>query len=572
MNYEVGKQYEMKVVDIRVDSAGYNYIALRDDESEYRVYNILKCQYENLPDTLYVVLKDIDPFGKLKFRQDEGRLNQEHYIVGKYYAFEVTDVKEDFNSKAPYYVIEDDFTSHRFYFKGERKYHIGDDCILEVEGVTDKGFLKLKEVVRPESVEVEPAVTKPEDISTQEKHSNIWTDLPVLDVEEGQNVELKTSIVFTPGTGIADIDKQLSAIVRELAAFMNADGGTLYIGVHDKTKKVIGIAEDYEHLNEGNDDFNGSYNKNPDGYQLKIRNAMDQMLPALANSLTNILFDTLGDKIFCKIEVRPSPRPIFMKGTLLYVRQGNRVKQLKGEDITIFIYRRMTISLREVLDPDDLPVSNNGLDLDTIVKAIKDIINERSYIPKDLPKPKDLDEVDYWIIWYTDGTWKHSKNKSAENDVYMQIPVSNNMSDPILAFCYATGRVSTIKLLDFKRGTRRNVRNRNGWSRTGDRPEDIFLMHATDYIVGYSVDTNGIESVKLHSISDFIPTDTPTNKGALFIPTTSQIIKFATIGSEHKKHLAHLIVPKTRRSNDVGTPLSSRRFSDELEYLQKLFG
>ena len=31
MNYEVGKQYEMKVVDIRVDSAGFKYIALHDD-------------------------------------------------------------------------------------------------------------------------------------------------------------------------------------------------------------------------------------------------------------------------------------------------------------------------------------------------------------------------------------------------------------------------------------------------------------------------------------------------------------------------------------------------------------
>ena len=96
MNYEVGKQYEMKVVDIRKDSAGYNYIALHDDDpnKEYRVYNILKCQYESLPDTLYVMVKSIDVFGKIKFVQDEARLNREHYQEGKYYAFQVTDVKE----------------------------------------------------------------------------------------------------------------------------------------------------------------------------------------------------------------------------------------------------------------------------------------------------------------------------------------------------------------------------------------------------------------------------------------------------------------------------------------------
>jgi len=32
MNYEVGKQYEMKVVDIRKDSAGHDYITLHDDD------------------------------------------------------------------------------------------------------------------------------------------------------------------------------------------------------------------------------------------------------------------------------------------------------------------------------------------------------------------------------------------------------------------------------------------------------------------------------------------------------------------------------------------------------------
>ena len=66
MNYEVGKQYEMKVVDIRKDSAGHNYIALHDDNpsKEYRGYNILKCQLDSLPDTMYVMVKSIDVFGR----------------------------------------------------------------------------------------------------------------------------------------------------------------------------------------------------------------------------------------------------------------------------------------------------------------------------------------------------------------------------------------------------------------------------------------------------------------------------------------------------------------------------
>ena len=86
MNYEIGKQYEMKVVDIRKDSAGHNYIALHDDDpnKEYRVYNILKCQLDSLPDTMYVMVKSIDVFGKIKFAQDIARLNKEHYHEGTY--------------------------------------------------------------------------------------------------------------------------------------------------------------------------------------------------------------------------------------------------------------------------------------------------------------------------------------------------------------------------------------------------------------------------------------------------------------------------------------------------------
>ena len=120
MNYEVGKQYEMKVVDIRKDSAGHNYIALHDDDpnKEYRVYNILKCQLDSLPDTMYVIVKSIDVFGKIKFAQDIARLNKEHYHEGKLYAFDVIDVKEDHNTNVTYYELEDDFTTHRLYFSG----------------------------------------------------------------------------------------------------------------------------------------------------------------------------------------------------------------------------------------------------------------------------------------------------------------------------------------------------------------------------------------------------------------------------------------------------------------------
>ena len=573
MNYEVGKQYEMTVVDIRKDSAGYNYIALHDDDpsKEYRVYNILKCQYDSLPDTLYVTVKSIDVFGKIKFVQDEARLNREHYQEGKLYAFEVTDVKEDFRTKVTFYVLEDDFSTHRMFFKGEQKYQIGDSCILEVTGFSDKGNLKLKEVAHADKKPIDKAVQDTKD-DTENKLAALWNSLPVLNVgDENQTLELKTSIAFPPGEGKANIGKQLYNVLKELTAFMNTKGGTLYIGVHDKSKKVISIEGDYKFLNDDEeDDFNGTYKEDKDGYELKIRNTIDRLCPSLANSLLDIKFETLEKQTYCKIEVQPARRPIFLSGTQLYIRQGNRLKLLRGDEITFFITERMTISIKDVLDTDGLSASGGGFDMDAMKQIMRSLINERRAIPKDLPKPKSLGEVDYWIIWYNDGTWKRSRQQSSEANVYMQVPVYKNLSDPILAFCYDTNRVNTVKLADFRKGANLNVLQKNGWSRTGDKPKNIFLMHATDFLVGYSVDSNGIEAVKLHAISDYGTTASAANQGSPFLPDTSRIETYAVIGAEHKKNVAHLIVTKAKRSVEVGTPLTSPALKNEIEYLENI--
>jgi len=571
MNYEVGKQYEMNVVDIRKDSAGHNYIALYDDDpnKEYRVYNILKCQYESLPDTLYVTVKSIDVFGKIKFAQDIARLNREHYHEGKLYAFDVKDVKEDHNTNATFYELEDDFTSHRLYFEGEQKFQIGDSCILEVTGFNDKGNLKLKEVSHSKDEHVEKPVEEAKD-NTQDKLAKLWASLPILDIaDEGQTLELKTSIAFPPGDSKANIGKQLFTILKELTAFMNTDGGILYIGIHDKTKKVIGIEADYQFLNDDEEDeYNGSYKQDKDGYELKIRNTMDRLCPSLANSLTTISFESLNDVIYCKIDVKSARRPIFLSGTQLFVRQGNRIKLLKGDEITFFITERMDIAIKNMIDMEGL-TNRESLSAEELRKMLLELINERKAIPTDLPKPKNLGEIDYWFVWYNDGTWKKVRNKEDGNEVYIQVPVYKNLNASLVAFCYET-RVNTVKLNDFKKGANLNkLQTKYWWSRTGEKPKQIFIAEPTDYVVGYSIDSNGIEYVKLHAISDYTPSANPGAQGGTFVSDNARIETYALLGAEHRRRIEHLIVPKTKRSIEVGTPLSSPTLKEEIEYLEK---
>ena len=573
MQYELGKQYEMDVAGIRKDSAGYDYIALQDDDpsKEYRVYNILKCQYDSLPKTLYVKVKSIDAFGKMKFKQDEERLIKSHYQLRKLYPFEVTDVKEDYNTKKPYYVIEDDFMVHRYYFQGNQKYQIGNHCVLEIEGFTDKGFLMFKEVKHLENKKVEHTTTA-DASDVDPKLTSLCERLPVLDgVEENETVELKTSIVFPPGgDGEPDIDKQLYNILKELTAFMNTNGGLLYIGVQDKTKKVIGIEGDLKHLNDGEDEYAGSYGESLDHYELKIRNTIDKLCPSVANSLIDVDFPTLEGRTYCKITVKPAKRPIFLCGRQLWIRQGNRLKLLNGDQITFFITERMTISIKDVLDTDEMTANAGGMDIEAMKKVMQSLINERHAIPENLPKPKSLGEVDYWIIWYDDSKWKRSREKSTESNIHVQVPVYKAMSDPILTFCYGSGRVSTMKLADFRKGANLNKLQKNGWSRT-EKPVNIFVMHATDYLVGYSVDYNGVECVKLHAISDYPATASATNQGSPFLPDGWQAKVFSPLGAEHRKNVEHLIVTKARRTQEAGTPLNtvSQSLKNEIDYIEK---
>ena len=110
-------------------------------------------------------------------------------------------------------------------------------------------------------------------------------------------------------------------------------------------------------------------------------------------------------------------------------------------------------------------------------------------------------------------------------------------------------------------------KKRPGW-KPGLKPKDIFLMHPTDFLVGYSIDSDGVQHVKLHSISDYRVTAKADNDGSTFLPDSSKILSYAVLGAEHKKKVQHLIVPKRKRSTDPGTALSSLQVQNEIEYLK----
>ncbi len=110
-------------------------------------------------------------------------------------------------------------------------------------------------------------------------------------------------------------------ILKSIAAFANAKGGTLFIGVSDDLK-IIGLEKDFNTLKKQDADY----------FELHLRNLITNVY-GIAFSNENLLmtFPAFNGKTICSIQIKSSSTPVFLKsknkqGTEIekfYVRSGN---------------------------------------------------------------------------------------------------------------------------------------------------------------------------------------------------------------------------------------------------------
>lgn len=573
IEYKVGEAYKFIPREMGRDSRDNEYLMLLDEqgEREYRIYpQMVKFQEDDLPPKVMATVRSIDVIGRIVLRIDEGAMIREHYQEGKAYAFHITDSRDDPNSNAHYYVVEDDFARHRLYRDESEKYQKGGDCILRVKKFNDKGFLVFEEP--DEKKDVKEVAEQPVVTATEQQVPQQWQNAPVLEIgDEGTQLEFKTSIVFNPKTNAPDIDSQLDTIVRELCAFMNTEGGELYIGVHDKTKRVVGFRDDYEHLNDGEDRFAGQYAQSHDGYQNKIRNVVNWKCTSVANSLIEFEFKEIEGAEYCKISVKKARRPVWFNETQLWIRQGCRLKQLKDDEISFFITDTMTVTIQNQLEIEGNNVPMSSLTREDLEAVIRKITNERKQMDIPLPPPPSLDEVKEWVNWRADGCWKRSREKLTDTKFCIQVPVPTNYTNPVILFCYESGRVNSMKYADFRRIANMNhLEVKKTWNLDAGQPKNILIAESTSLLVGYCVDYNGIQYVKFHDVADFNTTASPTNAGAPFVPDGYKMIGFKVISSAYREKLAHLKRTKDLRSKDQGEPVENSIFENEIKLLNSI--
>jgi hypothetical protein len=146
---------------------------------------------------------------------------------------------------------------------------------------------------------------------------------------ESQTLEFKSSARWNVRSGSPD-KKLEHAITKTVCAFLNAEGGTLLIGVDDDGH-AIGLDNDYRTL--------GS-KANRDGYELFLRQLLVNSLSVQTAGVVKIRFESLDGDDVCVVSAAASGRPAFarpLEGSQgfseFWVRIGNASRQLHGDDM-----------------------------------------------------------------------------------------------------------------------------------------------------------------------------------------------------------------------------------------------
>ena len=158
-------------------------------------------------------------------------------------------------------------------------------------------------------------------------------------IQAGENnlVEFKTTLRYDMKTGT--VNKRLEEVIlKTIAAFSNADGGTLIMGVTNDME-IVGLEHDCQSLKNGT----------KDEFELHIRNLTNHAYGVdFSSSNLDISFPMVEDTEICVVEIKPWNKPLYttmidkngVKAEKFYLRSGNSSPELPTSEISGYINSR----------------------------------------------------------------------------------------------------------------------------------------------------------------------------------------------------------------------------------------
>lgn len=151
--------------------------------------------------------------------------------------------------------------------------------------------------------------------------------------DESQTVEFKSSIIYsTHGGSRPEVKEQMFEIVHTICGFMNARGGTLFIGVNDSG---------YENGLDDDLAYRKSHGMKPtiDGMIVDLQNHLDRTMPSHAKDHWEISQDPESKKGVIVVTILPVEIPVELDG-VIYVRSSSTTKPRLDEERAAFIKSR----------------------------------------------------------------------------------------------------------------------------------------------------------------------------------------------------------------------------------------
>ncbi len=129
-------------------------------------------------------------------------------------------------------------------------------------------------------------------------------------------------------------DKNLEhVILKSIAGFLNAKGGTLIIGVNDDGD-ILGLANDYFSLKK----------KDKDGFQQRLILIVSNAYGKDICMKIHITFHEINEKEICTVYVESSERPVYFNEdnrTVFFLRTGNVTNPLTTSETVEYLHNRV---------------------------------------------------------------------------------------------------------------------------------------------------------------------------------------------------------------------------------------
>jgi hypothetical protein len=148
---------------------------------------------------------------------------------------------------------------------------------------------------------------------------------------ESANLEFKSSYRWDVKEN--KLNRALEGVVlKTLAGYMNAEGGTLLIGVADNGS-VVGLENDYKTLKK----------QDRDGFEQVLMTAVATQLGGDACHNVQVMFQSIEEKDVCRVIATPAHRPVYLRSgdtPKLYVRTGVSTRELNVQEAVNYMDAR----------------------------------------------------------------------------------------------------------------------------------------------------------------------------------------------------------------------------------------